>query len=81
LNEFTISPLTSGPSSSLNDAERNNPQLVPGSLYDGRNFALITVSGPRNQRALALEIRDTRGGKVWEWKTTAAELAMGTRTG
>ena len=79
LNEITTSPLTSGRSSSLNDAERNNPDLVPGSLLDERNFALITVTGPREQRALSLEIRDTRGNKKWEWTATAAELAQGTR--
>ena len=79
LNEITTSPLTSGPSSSLNDAERDNPDLVPGSLLDERNFALVTVTGPRTQRALSLEIRDTRGNKKWEWTTTAAELAQGTR--
>ena len=80
LNEITVSPLTSGPSSSLNDAERANPEMVPGTLYNDRNFALITVSGPRAKRALTLELRDTRGAKVWEWNTTAADLAMGART-
>jgi alkaline phosphatase D len=79
LNEFTISPLTSGRSSSLNEAERSNPDLVPGTLLDERNFALITVTGPRTQRALNLEIRDTRGNKKWEWNTTLAELSQGTR--
>jgi hypothetical protein len=47
-------------------------------MYHDRNFAMITVSGPRKQRALALEIRDTKGEKKWEWRTTAAELAQGT---
>ncbi len=79
LNEFTVSPLTSGASSSLNDAERNNPDLVAGTLLNERNFALITVTGPRTQRALTLEIRDTKGVKRWEWTTTAAELSQGTR--
>jgi alkaline phosphatase D len=79
LTEITTSPLTSGRSSSLNDAERNNPDLVPGTILDERNFALVTVTGPRNERALQVEIRDTRGEKRWEWKTTAAELAQGTR--
>jgi alkaline phosphatase D len=78
LNEFTISPLTSGPSSSYNDAERSNPDVVPGSLLNERNFAILTVSGPRAQRSLAIEVRDTRGQKKWEWTTTAAELAQGT---
>jgi len=79
LSDITVSPLTSGPSAGLNDAERGNPDLVPGSIYDDRNFALITVTGPRSRRALSIEIRDTKGEKRWEWQTTAAELAAGTR--
>jgi alkaline phosphatase D len=79
LNEFTISPLTSGPSSSLNDAERANPDLVRGSLLDERNFAILTVTGPRLQRSLAIEVHDTKGQKKWEWTTTAAALAEGTQ--
>ena len=79
LNEITTSPLTSGPSSSLNEAERGNVDMVPGSLYNDRNFALITATGPQRSRTLSIELRNTQGGKVWEWQTTAAELAAGTR--
>ena len=46
VNEFTISPFTSSPPTNLREAERTNPDLVPGTLYNDRNFALITVSGP-----------------------------------
>lgn len=79
LNEITTSPLTAGVATSVDDAERNDPEVVPGTMFHGRNFAVITVSGPRTQRSLALEIRDSKGEKKWEWRTTAAELALGTR--
>jgi len=78
LNEITTSPLTSG-LSRIGDHERTNPESVPGSILSERNFALITVTGPRTQRALTLELRDGRGEKKWEWTTTAAELAQGTK--
>jgi alkaline phosphatase D len=78
IHEITTSPLTAGPVTNPGDAERNNPDVVPGTMYHDRNFALITVSGPRKERALTLEIRDTKGEKRWEWRTTAAELAQGT---
>jgi alkaline phosphatase D len=78
IHEITTSPLTAGPVTNPDDAERNNPDVVPGTMYHDRNFAMITVSGPRTQRALTLEIRDTIGEKKWEWRTTAAELAQGT---
>ncbi|APV50978.1 hypothetical protein BWI17_15555 [Betaproteobacteria bacterium GR16-43] len=78
LNEITTSPLTSG-LSRIADVERTNPESMPGSILSERNFALITVTGPRTQRALTIELRDGRGEKKWEWSTTAAELAEGTK--
>jgi alkaline phosphatase D len=79
LHEITTSPLTAGPIVA-DERERGNPDVVPGTIYNDRNFAMITVTGPRTQRELAIELRDTRGDKRWEWKTTAAQLAEGTRT-
>ncbi|QJR15288.1 alkaline phosphatase D family protein [Usitatibacter palustris] len=78
LNEITTSPLTSG-LSTVRDPERSNPDLVPGTLLSERNFALITVTGPRTERALTIAIRNTEGQKRWEWNATAAELAQGTK--
>ena len=79
LHELTTSPLTAGPIKEPGEAERNNPDMVPGTMYNDRNFALITVTGPRTKRAMAIELRDTAGNKVWEWQATAAQLAEGTR--
>lgn len=79
INEVTTSPLTSGIESKVVDAERNSTDIVSGTMLFERNFAMITVSGPRARRELLLEIRDTKGDKKWEWRTTAAELATGTR--
>ena len=78
LNEITTSPLTSGIVTSITDAEKNSPDIVPGTMLHERNFAMITVTGPRAKRELVLEIRNTTGEKKWEWRTTAAELAQGT---
>ncbi|MEO7742281.1 MAG: alkaline phosphatase D family protein [Usitatibacter sp.] len=79
IHEITTSPLTSGVVTHIVDAERDDPEVVPGTMLHERNFAMITVTGPRNQRVLMLEIRDTQGDRKWEWSTTAAELAVGTR--
>lgn len=78
LNEITTSPLTSG-LSTVREPEKTNPDLMPGTLLSERNFAMITVTGPRTQRVLTIEIRNTEGLKRWEWTTTAAELAEGTK--
>ena len=53
--------------------------MIPGTMYNDRNFAMITVTGARTKRALAIELRNTAGNKVWEWQATAAQLAEGTR--
>ena len=80
LVEITTSPLTSGIVSRVLDAEKASADIVPGTMLFERNFAMITVSGPRERRELVVEIRNTKGEKKWEWKTTAAELAAGART-
>ena len=78
LNEISTSPLTSGVVTRIDDAERDSKDIVPGTMLHERNFAMITVTGPRTKRELVVEIRDARNEKRWEWRTTAAELAQGT---
>jgi alkaline phosphatase D len=80
LHEITTSALTAGVVTQVSQAERASTEVVPGTMLHEHNFAMITVTGPRTQRALSIEIHDTKGEKKWEWKTTAAELAAGTRT-
>ena len=79
IHELTTSPLTSGVVANPGDAERGNPKLVAGSMLNERNFALVTVSGPRRERRIALELRDARGAQRFTWTASAAELAAGTR--
>lgn len=74
LYEFTTSPLTAGPYREPPAAERTNPDMVQGSMFNDRNFAVITVSGPRLAREIAIEWRDARGTKQWEWRATAQDL-------
>jgi alkaline phosphatase D len=79
LVEITTSPLTASVTSHIDDAELASKDIVPGTILRERNFAMITVTGPREKRELVVEIRNTKGEKRWEWKTTAAEMAQGTR--
>ena len=75
LHELTTSPLSSGPVRRPDEAERNNPDLVPGTFYNERNFALLTVSGPRTDRVLTMELNDTQGRKLWGVSVKASALA------
>jgi alkaline phosphatase D len=79
LHELTTSPLTSGPVADPGDPERHNPDLVPGTLVNERNFALLTVSGPRTDRQLRIELMDTQGSRRWDWQVKASDLAVAAR--
>ena len=49
LYEFTSSPLTSQPVARPDAAERENPDVVPGTLHGRRQFGLIRVERPRQR--------------------------------
>ena len=60
--EFTVSPLTSGPSS-IKDEENN--YRVKGSLRAQRNFAMIKVYGDREDRKLNIVYYDSDGKEIY----------------
>jgi alkaline phosphatase D len=74
LYEFTSSPLTAGPVGNPSQEERENPDLVPGTLLAQRNFGMLRLSGPRNERVLTLEAYASDGKLLWQRSIAAAEL-------
>ena len=74
LYEFTSSPLTAGAFTNPPQEERDNPQLVPGTLVTQRNFGMLRVSGPRADRAVTLEAYASDGRLLWQRRIAAAEL-------
>jgi len=74
LYEHTSSPLTSTPVPNPDERERNNPDLVAGTLQNKRQFGLIRVTGPGNDRRLAFEAYDSNGALLWRHETKAADL-------
>ena len=76
LYEFTSSPLTSRPWEQPDKAERENPDVVAGTLVGKRQFGLIRVSGPGNDRRIALESYDARGDRLWRHEIRARDLRM-----
>ena len=74
LHEFTVSPLTAGVFENLPNVERENPDLVPGTLVLQRNFGMLRVTGPRGARVLAFESYDTEGRLLWRREVKAGEL-------
>ena len=74
LYEFTSSPLTSRPPARLDAADRDNPDIVPGTLIVKRQFGLIRVSGPGNNRVLAFESYDGAGARSWRHEVRARDL-------
>lgn len=65
--DWTVSPLTSGAASKVTETNRLR---VPGTLVTQRNFGLLEVSGPRNERVLTLQVFDGNGAELWTRKIT-----------
>ena len=80
LYEFTSSPLTSRPPSRIDKAEQENPDLVPGTLVNRRQFGLIRVSGPSGRREIRFGAYDARGVSLWTHDIRASDLRL-PRTG
>ena len=74
LYEFTSSPLTSRPWANPDANEQQNPDLVPGTLIGQRQFGMIRVTGPGNDRVLALESYDVSGKLLWRNEIRARDL-------
>ena len=80
LHEFTSSPLTSRPWEQPDRAERENPDVVPGTFVGKRQFGMIRVSGPGNDRRVALESYDAKGERLWRHEIRARDLRMPRRS-
>jgi len=74
LYEFTSSPLTSSPWTNPPMEEQTSPDIVPGTLVFKRQFGLIRVTGPGNDRRFALESYDQKGVLQWRQEIRASDL-------
>jgi alkaline phosphatase D len=74
LYEYTSSPLTSRAWADPEAVEKQNPQVVPGTLIGQRQFGMIRVTGPENDRSVALESYDATGKRLWRQEVRARDL-------
>jgi alkaline phosphatase D len=74
LYEFTSSPLTSRPFPSLPAAERDNPDVVPGTIVAERNFGMLRFAGAGGDRSVTLELYASDGRPLWQRRIAAGEL-------
>ncbi|MCS7161903.1 MAG: alkaline phosphatase family protein [Bacteroidia bacterium] len=74
--EITASPLTASPFRSAADQDKN-PLRLPGTLTTQRNFLLLSVEGPENNRHLRVTAYTSKGEKLWEHTIYARELRRG----
>lgn len=72
LYEFTVSPLTSGPCTPC--LEEPNPFRVEGTAVIERNFAIMTITGIRNNRELTCKIYNARGEELWNYSIHENDL-------
>jgi len=71
IHEWTVSPLTAGSHDPDDEAMQYD---VGGSLYTERNFGMVEVTGPRNERVLALTLHDSDGNEVWREEIRQVDL-------
>jgi alkaline phosphatase D len=71
LYDLTTSPLTAGTHKPGNEP---NTLRVPGTLYNGRNFALLKLSGTAKDRVMKIQVMSNLGRLVWEKDIKASEL-------
>ncbi len=72
LYELTTSPLTAGLSKAREGV--GFPYVVPGTYYEGRNYATLSFEGPRTDRRLTIRLHDVAGKTIWERPIAASEL-------
>ncbi len=65
ITDFTISPLTSGPSTVVQD-ELNANRV--GTYIDERNYALISVTGSRDERMVHIQFKNTNGEEIFSFE-------------
>ncbi|PHN03351.1 alkaline phosphatase D family protein [Flavilitoribacter nigricans] len=63
--DLTISPLTSR---SYDATDEPNTLRVPGTHVGIQNFGILNVTGPRDDRRIQIEVRDTQGALLWEYE-------------
>lgn len=71
LYEFTLSPLTAGPSTW--DKPINNHR-VDNTLVQERNYGLFEITGPRKDRKLKCSVYNSNGELKWTYEINASEL-------
>jgi alkaline phosphatase D len=71
LYEFTLSPLTAGPSTW--DKPINNHR-VDNTLVQERNYGLFEITGPRKDRKLKCSVYNSNGELKWTYEINASDL-------
>jgi alkaline phosphatase D len=73
LYEITSSPLAAR-AFDPDAAEKSNPDVVPGTVVGQRQFGLIRITGPGDDRRITLESYDESGALLWQHAVRAREL-------
>jgi alkaline phosphatase D len=74
LYDITLSPLTSG-IAKPHVSELNNPQRIESTLVEEQHFGKISISGPKNERAVTLEFVGKKGQVISSWKINQKEIS------
>lgn len=68
--DLTVSPLTAR---SYDAEEEPNQLRVSGTQVGIHNFGILEFTGPKEDRRINIEVRDTRGKLLWEYEIKGGE--------
>lgn len=71
LIDITCSPLTAG---TYSPRDEGNRLQVKDKVYFNRNFGIVKIRGTRNDRELLLDIYNSDGQLVWDYRIKASDL-------
>jgi hypothetical protein len=57
-----------------NPGKEDNTLRMDGTLYNGHNFALLSLTGTAKDRVLKIQLMNNQGQKVWDKEIKASEL-------
>jgi alkaline phosphatase D len=74
LYDFTCSGITSFRYKATRHGQKNNPQRVPGKIYEAQNYGKISVTGTPGNKTCLLEVYSNRGKLKWSYTIPEKEL-------
>ena len=72
--ELTSSPLSSGSWNAATSEKATDPFVVPGTIVGTQNYCQVSITGPKDARAVQIRCYDKTNALQWEQSIPASAL-------